>query len=272
MERYRWRLRIGSNGTKPVIGMVHLLPLPGSPLWQGSLQQVLERALADAGTYASVGFHALLLENYGDIPFTAGSVAPHTVAAMAWIMAHLTREVALPIGVNVLRNDWRSALALASACSGKFIRVNVHTGAMLTDQGIIAGNAHDCLRYRQALGAQAVGILADVWVKHAVALGHTGDLVACATDAARRGLADGLIVTGKRTGEAPAVEDLVKIKEALPDVPLLVGSGVRADNVQWFAPWIDGLIVGTSVKQEQITHYPVSPARAEQLMAALQKT
>jgi uncharacterized protein len=251
--------------------MVHLLPLPGSPSWQGSMQQVLERALADAGTYATAGFHAIMVENYGDAPFAAGAVAPHTVAAMARVMEHLHREVTLPMGVNVLRNDWQSALALASICGGRFIRVNVHTGAMLTDQGIISGNAHDCLRYRKALEASHIGVLADVWVKHAVPLSRDLDLLDCAHDTTRRGLADGLIITGPRTGEAARMEELISIKQALPDVPLLAGSGIHEGNAADFAPLVDGMIVGTSVKEDQITHFPVSLERAQRLMAVLQQ-
>jgi membrane complex biogenesis BtpA family protein len=250
--------------------MVHLLPLPGSPLWQGSMQQVLERAAADARTYAAAGFHAIMVENYGDAPFAAGPVAPHTVAAMARVMRHLHHEVTLPMGVNVLRNDWQSALALASVCGGRFIRVNVHTGAMLTDQGVISGNAHDCLRYRKALEASHIGVWADLWVKHAVPLSRDLDLIDCAHDAARRGLADGLIITGKRTGEAARMEELIRIKQALPDVPLLAGSGIDEGNIGHFAPLVDGMIVGTSVKEEQITHFPVSLVRAQRLMAVLQ--
>ena len=128
---------------RPVIGMIHLLALPGAPKWQGSLEQVLDRACADAKTYAAAGFDAILVENFGDLPFSSTVVEPHIVAAMAWILTNLRREVAMPMGVNVLRNDWRAALALAATCGGSFIRVNVHCGVMITDQGMITGNAHD---------------------------------------------------------------------------------------------------------------------------------
>jgi hypothetical protein len=249
--------------------MVHLLPLPGSPLWQGSMDRVVERACQDAGAYEKAEFHAILVENFGDAPFTAGTVSPHTVAAMAWTICQVRRECGLPVGVNVLRNDWRSALALACVCGGCFVRVNVHAGVMLTDQGVISGNAHDCLRYRRALEAERIGIFADVWVKHGIPLGCEPDLVACARDTAIRGLADALIVTGKRTGEPPQEEDLVRIREACPGVPLLVGSGLDEGNVQRFWPLVDGMIVGTAVKDEGQPYHPVSHDLAERLMAVV---
>jgi membrane complex biogenesis BtpA family protein len=251
---------------RPVIGMIHLLALPGAPKWQGSLDQVLERACADAKTYAAAGFDALLVENFGDVPFSSTVMEPHTVAAMAWVLTNLRREVAMPTGVNVLRNDWRAALALAVTCRGSFIRVNVHCGVMVTDQGIITGNAHDCLRYRSSLEASHLGIFADVWVKHGQPLGYALDIVESARELLYRGLADGLIVTGRSTGDVPRVDEVVRLRQALPDAAIIAGSGVHEGNAETFAPLVDAVIVGTGVKHRQITANAVSPARAERLV------
>lgn len=264
MEIRNWLKQI-----KPVIGMVHLLPLHGSPRWQGSMEQVLERAGQDARRYRDAGFHAVLVENYGDAPFASGRVGPHTVAAMAWLISHLKTEVALPFGVNVLRNDWQSSLALASVCGCAFIRVNVHCGVMLTDQGMISGNAHDCLRYRKMLDASGIGIFADVLVKHAAPLGSEMDLVASAMDVTDRGLADAVIVSGRRTGDPANLEDLIALRKALPDAVIVAGSGVHEQNVQSFWPYVDGIIVGTGVKEARITSNPVSVRDAERFMAAV---
>jgi len=251
---------------RPVIGMIHLLALPGAPKWQGSLEQVLDRACADAKTYAAAGFDAILVENFGDLPFSSTVVEPHIVAAMAWILTNLRREVAMPMGVNVLRNDWRAALALAATCGGSFIRVNVHCGVTVTDQGIITGNAHDCLRYRSSLEASHLGILADVWVKHGRPLGHAVDIVESAHELLYRGLADGLIVTGRSTGDAPRVDEVARLRQALPDAAIIAGSGVHEGNAGTFAPLVDAVIVGTGVKHQQLTANPVSQARAERLV------
>ena len=131
---------------KLLIGVVHLRPLPGSPRWRSDLQAVIESAVIDARAYERGGTHALFIENFGDVPFTKGNVGPETVAAMATAGRAIRDETKLPIGFNVLRNDACAALALCAACQGDFIRVNVHTGAMLTDQGLIEGDAYETLR------------------------------------------------------------------------------------------------------------------------------
>jgi hypothetical protein len=151
---------------RPVIGMVHLLPLPGSPRAR-SMKEIRAAAVADAGTLARGGVDAILVENYGDAPFTSGSVEPQVIAVMAVLAAEVRAVSGLPIGINVLRNDARSALAVAVAAGASFIRVNVHVGAAETDQGHLDGKAYWTLRYRRSIGADAVAIFADVFVKHA---------------------------------------------------------------------------------------------------------
>jgi membrane complex biogenesis BtpA family protein len=232
---------------KLLIGVVHLQPLPGSPRWGGDLEMVLRRALEDARAYRRGGAHALVVENLGDVPFTKGCVGPETVAAMAAAGRAIRAEVGLPLGFNVLRNDARAALALCAACGGTFIRVNVHTGAMLTDQGLIEGDAYATLRYRRQL-CPAVRILADIHVKHAVPLGNwlLGD---SARDAVHRGLADALIISGVGTGLAADVADLEQVRAACPTGKLLVGSGVTLKNIGQYLPLADGFIVGTSLKR-----------------------
>src|SRR6266446_8516887 len=156
---------------KTLIGVIHLRPLPGSPRWRGHLEAVLELAVKDAQAYERGGAHALFVENFGDVPFTKTSVGPETVAAMTAAGRAVRAAVKLPIGFNVLRNDAQAALAVCAACGGSFIRVNVHTGAMLTDQGLIEGNAYETVRYRERICPE-VSIFADVHVKHAVPLGN----------------------------------------------------------------------------------------------------
>ncbi len=260
-------VRMWLKQSRPMIGMVHLLALPGAPLWQGSLQQVLDRACADAGACEAAGFDAVLVENYGDMPFCASSVEPHTVAAMTWIVTQLKGELAIPLGVNVLRNDWRAALAVASTCGGSFIRVNVHSGVMVTDQGVISGNAHDCLRYRATLDAADIGIFADVWVKHGQPLAASADLVESGRDILYRGLADAIIITGRSTGVTARIEEIAQLRQGLPAAAIIAGSGVNEDNLEPLVPLVDAIIVGTGVKHGQITVNPVSRDRAERLCA-----
>jgi len=171
-----------------LIGMVHLLPLPGSPRWSGSMEEVVAHALDDARALAAGGIDGLLVENYGDVPFHRGRVDAATVAAMARVVTEVRRVVPLPVGVNVLKNDPQSALAVAAATGVRFIRVNVHTGAVVADQGIIQPDAAGTLRYRRLLGAD-VKIFADVQAKHGVPLTPV-DLEQEAKDSVARGLAE----------------------------------------------------------------------------------
>lgn len=224
---------------RAVFGMVHLGPLPGSPLYS-SLDQVIEHALHDARAIAAGGCDGFVIENFGDRPFSRERVEAETVAAMTRVLAEIIREVRVPFGVNVLRNDASSALAVAAATGAAFIRVNIHTGAAVTDQGIIEGDAYATLRKRAAL-APDVLIFADHLVKHATPMGEVS-----AKDLRLRGLADAIIVTGAETGAAADPSRLRELR-ATVDAPLLVGSGLTAANAAQFAD-ADGAIVGTSMQ------------------------
>jgi len=252
---------------KRLIGVVHLKPLPGSPQWGGSLKAVLDFAVADARAYERGGAHALFIENFGDLPFTKTNVGPETIAAMAAAGCAIRAAVRLPIGFNVLRNDARSALALCAACGGAFIRVNVHTGAMLTDQGLIEGDAYHTLRHRAHLRSQAQ-IFADVHVKHAVPLGEE-TLEDAARDTVERGLADALIVSGVGTGQAADLEDVKRVRRAGPKTTLLLGSGVNAGNVKDYLRFADGVIVGSSLKRGGKVANPVDAGRVAALVKAM---
>jgi len=232
----------------PVIGMIHLPALPGAPAHAGGMAPILDAAMADLEALAAGGVRAAMVENFHDSPFWPERVPPETVAAMAVVLTRLAdcRQDVL-LGVNVLRNDAEAALALAGAVGAAFIRVNVHTGAMLTDQGPVIGQAHRTLRRRRELGLDHVGILADLRVKHAAPLAPR-DLAAEAVDLRRRGLADALIISGAATGAVADPEALARVREVLPDCPLLVGSGVTPANVADYLAVADGCIVGTSLQ------------------------
>ena len=254
---------------KVLIGVVHLRPLPGSPRWRGNLEAVIEFAVNDACAYERGGAHALFIENFGDVPFTRGSVAPETLAAMTAAGRAIRQAVKLPIGFNVLRNDARAALALCAACGGAFIRVNVHCGAMLTDQGLIEGNAYETLRYRQRVCPQAQ-IFADVHVKHAVPLGNW-TIEDATRDTVHRGLVGALIVSGAGTGLATELADVERVRRTAPGTKILLGSGVTSDNVRDFLPFADGFIVGTSLKVAGKVSNPVDPRRVAALARAIGK-
>jgi len=255
---------------KAVIGMVHLAALPGSPRWAGSMDRVVDAALEDARTLAEGGADALLVENHGDMPFTAGRVDAATVAAMAVIIAEIKKAVALPIGVNVLKSDALSALAVAAATGARFVRVNVHVGAVVADQGLLQSGAHDTLRYRRLLGLD-IKILADVQVKHGMSLAPI-PIEQEARDCVSRALADGLVVSGTATGEPTPMGDLKRVRSAVPDIPLLVGSGATPETAALLLSVADGLIVGTAVKRDGVLANPVDLARVKRLVEAARGT
>ena len=251
-------------GERAVFGMVHLLPLPGAPLYGGSFAAVLDAALADARAIAAGGCAGVIVENFGDRPFTKGRVASETVAAMTRVISEIVRAVSIPVGVNVLRNDAHSALAVAAATGAAFIRVNIHTGAMLTDQGLIEGEAYETLRRRAAI-APDVAIFADHLVKHAVPLGGV-DPLQSAKDLRLRGLADALIVTGSETGAAPEASRLRALREVI-DAPLLIGSGLTAENADSFGE-ADAAIVGTAIKRDARVDEAVDETRVAKIVRA----
>ena len=252
---------------KLLVGVVHLKPLPGSPRWRGDFEPLIESAVRDACAYERGGANAVIIENFGDVPFTKERVGPETVAAMAVAGLAIRAAVELPIGFNVLRNDAQAALALCAACDGSFIRINVHCGAMLTDQGLIEGDAYHTLRYRERI-SPGVGILADVHVKHAVPLGDWS-IEDSAHDTVERGLADALIVSGVGTGQAADLADVERVRRACPKVKLLLGSGVTAANVRDYLRFADGVIVGSSLKRGGRLANPVDPKRVAALVKAM---
>ncbi len=254
---------------KPLLGVVHLRPLPGAPRYKGTLEPVLNRALEDARAYLDAGLDGLVVENYGDAPFHPDRVGPETVAAMTRMAAAIRELGDFPLGVNVLRSDGVAALAVATAARAEFIRVNVLAGAMVTDQGIIQGRADQVARARAAW-ASPVAVWADLLVKHAqpVAPLEPGD---GARDLVERALADAVIVTGSRTGTPVDGLDVGAVRNAVPRVPLIIGSGVTPRALETFWHLGDGFIVGTALKKGRRTEAAVDPNRARQLVEARRK-
>jgi membrane complex biogenesis BtpA family protein len=243
-----------------LIGVVHLPPLPGSPAQLLPMSEIVERAVVDAKALADAHFDAAIIENFGDAPFTAQDVPPASVAAMAVVADQVRRLVGIPTGINALRNDSLAALGIAAAAGASFIRVNVHTGVSATDQGFIEGRAYECLRYRKQLACR-IAILADVHVKHATALSEP-DITQAARNAAYRGLADALIVTGPATGKEVDPDELRRVREAVPDRRVFVGSGAIAENVAAQLTSATGVIVGSGIKARGDPTNPIDPALA----------
>jgi membrane complex biogenesis BtpA family protein len=253
----------------PLVGMLHLLPLPGAPRYGGDRDAVRERLLADADALASGDVDGLLLENFGDAPFHPGALPPHVVADMTALACAVTERFDLPLGINCLRNDALAALAVAHAAGGAFIRVNVLCGARVTDQGVIEGPADRLLRERARLGATDLRIVADVDVKHSAPLGAPRPLADEVTDLVARGGADAVVVSGSGTGRPTDPDQIDAVRAAAGDAPVWVGSGVDAGSVAALVGRADGVIVGTSLKAGGDPRGAVDPARVRALVAAL---
>ena len=247
-----------------LIGMVHLPPLPGSPLFATDFPGVIKFALRDALILKEAGFPALMVENFGDAPFFPDTVPPVTVASMTRAVSEIAQATGLPIGVNVLRNDALAALAVAAATGAAMIRVNVLTGHMNTDQGPIVGRAAEAARTRREM-CPNVAILADVFVKHASPPAGT-TIEQAGIDTWERGGADALIVSGTGTGAAPDLFEAARLRKAVPQATILVGSGATAAGLPALAEIADGAIIGTSVKVDGRVSNQVDARRAGELV------
>ncbi len=199
---------------KPILGMLHAPPLPGSPRYAGSWPKVLDHVLRDAEALVSGGIHGLMLENYGDAPFFPHRVPAHVTANLTALAVAVKSRFDVPLGINVLRNDGQAALAVALSAGAQFIRVNILCGARVTDQGLIEAIAHDLLRDRRTLGAENIRILADVNVKHSAPLAPSS-IADEVEDLLTRGGADALIVTGAATGQAVDLGELQQVHQAV---------------------------------------------------------
>jgi uncharacterized protein len=257
------------NTTQPIIGVVHLLPLPTSARWGGSLSAIVDRAEQEAVALVSGGVDGIIVENFFDAPFPKSRVDPAVVSAMTTIVSRLMELVALPIGINVLRNDSLSAMAIASCTGASFIRVNVLSGVMATDQGLIEGCAHELLRYRRELGSD-VKILADVLVKHAQPL-SSSDLTNAVCETIDRGLADAIILSGAVTGSPPSLEDLRLARAAAGNTPLLIGSGASVENINSLMQFADGAIVSSSLKRQGKIENSIDPIRVSQFVETIRQ-
>lgn len=252
---------------KPIIGMVHLMPLPGSPGYGGyGMDAIVDQALRDARALVEGGVDGVMVENMWDLPYYAGQRIPvEEIAAQTVVAREVAKAVSVPVGVNVVHNGGRTTLSIALAAGASFIRVCAYTGALVWDTGEFDhGVAADLMRLRKELGAEHIKIFADVCKKHAVMFpGIDLETHVTWTDFY---LADAIIVTGKMTGAPPSLREVKAVKKMAPHCPVLVGSGANKDNIVKFLRYADGAIVGTSLKEGGVTQNPVSLQRVKEFM------
>ncbi|MFN8586705.1 MAG: BtpA/SgcQ family protein [Candidatus Eisenbacteria bacterium] len=246
------------GASRALIGMIHVGALPGTPAASEPIARLAEKAVAEARVYRDAGYTALMIENMHDRPYVKNTVGPEITAAMAVVAREITREVPLPLGVQVLAGANREALAVALASGAAFVRAEGFVFAHVADEGLMESCAGDLLRYRRAIGAEAVSVFVDIKKKHS-AHAITADVSLAETaKAAEFFLADGVIVTGTATGEPAKASDVEEVAAAVA-LPVFVGSGLAPDNYARFAR-AHGFIVGSSVKQGGLWSNALDPA------------
>jgi len=251
---------------KPLIACIHLMPLPGSPRYAGSVREVYDTALAEAAVFAQYPIDGLIVENFRDAPFYPHALPAESIAALTAVTREVVRVAQVPVGVNALRSDAQAAMAIATAVEADFIRVNVHMGTVVSDQGIIQGDSHATLRLRAALRSHVL-IFADASVKHATPLVDRG-LATEARDLTERGLADAIIVSGDYTGAPTSPEDIATVRQHTT-LPILIGSGATPDNLPHVYAHVDGLIVGSYFKKAGKAENLVEEARVKKFTDTL---
>lgn len=257
---------------KAVIGVIHAMPLPGAPNYDGEpVERIYEHACAEAQRYAEGGVDGLIVENHGDIPFAKPEeLGPETAAAMAVMTDRVRRAAGLTVGVNVLANAAVQAIAVAKASGASFVRVNQWANAYVSNEGFMEGKAGLAARYRNNLRARDIAVFADVHVKHGSHAIMADRSLTELTRDAQFFDADAVIVTGQRTGDSAKLDELETVRDA-SSLPVMVGSGVNPDNVAAILGFADAVIVASALKHDGGWWNEVDPARVKAFMRVVRE-
>ncbi|HPR31077.1 MAG TPA: BtpA/SgcQ family protein [Prolixibacteraceae bacterium] len=235
--------------SKAIIGMIHVAALPGTPKSRCSVQQIVDRAVREASEYLEAGMDALMIENMHDLPYLKERVGPEVISAMTAVACALRPLSSKPMGIQILAAANKEALAVA-LCSGfDFIRAEGFVFGHLADEGYIDGCAGELLRYRKSIDADHIAVFTDVKKKHSSHAITTDVSLSETIQAAEFFLSDGVIITGTSTGKEPSVND-VQAAHATTSLPVIIGSGISATNLEKFWPWADGFIIGSAFKKK----------------------
>jgi membrane complex biogenesis BtpA family protein len=250
------------KNAKPIIGMIHLGALPGTPANHQSMKELLKTAVDEAKIYRDCGIDGIIIENMHDVPYLRGTIGAEIVAAMAVIGQAVKSESRLPVGIQILAAANLEAMAVAHAADLDFIRAEGYVFAHIADEGLIESSAAKLLRYRKTIGAERIQVWADIKKKHS-AHAITSDISLAATaEAVEFMRGDAVIITGNVTGDAPKIEDVRQVKENCR-LPVISGSGIDAKNLKEFYEIADGFIVGSAFKKDGLWVNPVELSRVE---------
>jgi len=252
------------NG-KPIIGMIHVPALPGTPNHDRSIPEIIEQAVKEAVLYEKHGLAAVMLENMHDVPYLNKTVGAEVTATLTAVACAVRQAVKIPIGIQILAAANQGALAVALAAGLDFIRAEGFVFGHVADEGYIDSCAGELLRYRKHIGAEHIAIFTDIKKKHS-AHSITADVsIGETAKAAEFFLSDGLIITGAATGKAVNIQDLIECNQS-SKLPILIGSGITADNIKDYWQYADGFIIGSYFKEAGLWSNPISEKRCKALM------
>lgn len=251
-----------------VIGMVHCLPLPGTPKYDGNLKKIYRQAVQDAQTLERCGVDAIIVENMGDDPF--GVAMDMMQRAALTVAAQKVRAaVKIPVGVDAAFCDWEASLSIAYAAGCKFVRIPVFVDTVEFYGGIIKPCARECMQFRKKEGLENIMVLADIQVKHTNMLLPHVSIESSAVNAAACG-ADAIIVTGSAIGQETPIEMIRRVKKVVK-IPVIAGSGVNAENIDEQLHIADGAIIGSSLKEGGVLSNPISERLTREVISCLRK-
>lgn len=255
---------------KIIIGMIHVKALPGTPDYDGEIGAICQSAVKEAVLLERSGFDAIMIENMHDVPYLNRKVGPEITATMAVVANRIRQATQIPCGIQILAGANKEAIAVALSANLSFIRSEGFVYSHVADEGIMNGDAGELLRYRKSIGADHVKIFTDVQKKHS-SHAITGDLLLSDhIKAAEFFLSDGLIITGRSTGQAANIED-VRIAKEVSVKPIIIGSGITGNNIKDYWQYADGFIVGTSLKKNNYWGNPVDEQKAESFIGEVRR-
>lgn len=250
---------------KPVIGMIHLQALPGTPFNHLEPERIIEKAIEESFVYKAAGIDALMIENMHDIPYQKNKVSDEVVAMMAIIAREIKQNTALPLGIQVLAGANKQALSVAKSAGADFIRAEAFVFGHIADEGYMDAQAADLLRHRKNIGADDIAIFTDIKKKHS-SHAITSDLdISEIAQAAEFFASDGVIVTGNHTGEKPDVKEVIRVKEKT-NLPVFIGSGITYENISDFYSLADAFIIGSFFKKDAFWKNELEPQKVKSFM------
>ncbi len=234
---------------KKLIAMVHVLPLPGTPKYGGSVQNIIDKALEEAEIYRNAGVDAIMIENMHDVPYLKREVGHEISTIMALIAEKIKSATKLPVGMQILAGANIAAISAAHTAGIDFIRAEGFVFGHVADEGFFESDAGELMRYRKKIGAEKIRIFTDIKKKHSSHSITADTSVVETAKAAEFFITDGVIITGSATGEAASVVDIVEVKKNVK-CPVLIGSGLTTENIEKYFNFADGFIVGSYFKRD----------------------